>query len=112
MIEQDATWAQRDLVEALPNHGECHHAEFSSRVRRWTWGLEGSRLVQGERHDDILVWGKRMLEDVVCTIALKAQGPFIMSMRSRDCLQNRRTVSKACIKEKKRPIIVIRISDS
>jgi hypothetical protein len=51
--------------------------------------------VQGERHDDILVWGKRMLEDVVCTIALKEQGPFIISIKSMGCMQNRRTVSKA-----------------
>src|ERR671913_1158659 len=95
MIEQDATWAQRVLVEALPNHGERHHAEFSSRFQRWTWGLEGSRLVQGERHDDILVLGKRILEDVVCTIALKEQGLFIMSMKLMGCMQNRRTVLKA-----------------
>ena len=95
MIEQDATWAQRVLVEALPNHGERHHAEFSSRFQRWTWGLEGSRRVQGERHDDTLVLGQRILEDVVCTIALKEQGPFIMSMKSRGCMQNRGTVSKA-----------------
>ena len=56
--------------------------------------------MKGERHDDILVLGKRMLEDVVCTIALKEQGPFIMSMKSRSCMQNRRTVSKARSKYK------------
>ena len=88
VIEQEATWAQRVLVEALPNHGECHHAEFSSRFQRWTWGLEGSRLVQGEWHDIILVLGKRILEDVVCTVALKEQGPFLMPMKSMGWMQN------------------------
>jgi hypothetical protein len=38
---------------------------------------------------------KQILEDLVCTVALKEQGPFLMSMKSMSWTQNRRTVSKA-----------------
>jgi hypothetical protein len=54
-----------------------------------------SGLVKGEWHDVISWLGKRILEDVVCTIALKAQGPFIMPTKSMGWMQNCRTVSKA-----------------
>jgi hypothetical protein len=52
--------------------------------------------MKGEWHDVILLLGKkRILEDVACTIALKAQGPSIMPMKPIGWMQNRRTVSKA-----------------